>query len=607
MLLLFISFSAGVLTVLAPCILPLLPVIIGGTVSGGTSTARALRVIGALALSVTVFTLALKVSTLFIAVPPFFWKALSGGLLIAFGVVTAFPTLWERLRFTARINSESSKIVSSGFMQGSAKGDILVGAALGPVFTSCSPTYFVLLATVLPADSLRGIVYLVAYVLGLSLALLCIALVGQKIVDRLGTTSDSHGWFKRSIGALFIIVGLAVLTGADVLLATSLPQSAYGITSVEQKLLEYTKTPEQIPQPEATTTLDGTNALCTGGTCTTTMEAKKIPEGSVPSMFQSAMKDMKYKRAPEFVSPDAYLNTGGKPIRLANYRGNKVVLLDIWTYSCINCQRTLPYIKDWYAKYKDQGLEVVGVHTPEFAFEHLEKNVQSALEREGIAYPVVLDNEYKTWNALGNQYWPRKYLIDIDGYIVYDHIGEGGYAETELAIQAALAERALRLGTSLKTPTQTTVVAPVAEGVESPEVYFGSDRNNYLGNGTQATQGVQKLVAPTTSTLNTLYLDGTWGIAPEYAQTTGPSSRIIFRYKSKDVYMVLSAEQGADVEVLQDGVRVSGEAGEDVSTGMMHVQNERLYKIIHNSAPGEHTLELRIKSGTLKAYTFTFG
>jgi thiol-disulfide isomerase/thioredoxin len=158
-----------------------------------------------------------------------------------------------------------------------------------------------------------------------------------------------------------------------------------------------------------------------------------------------AAKNAKYEIAPELVHPDGYLNSGGSPVTLAEYRGRDVVLLEFWTYSCINCERTLPYLVSWYAKYKDQGFVIKGVHTPEFSYEHLESNVSAALKKYGIEYPVVLDNEYQTWNAYGNQFWPHLYVIDVDGYITYDHIGEGNYDQTEQAIQAALAERAARL------------------------------------------------------------------------------------------------------------------------------------------------------------------
>jgi thiol-disulfide isomerase/thioredoxin len=219
-----------------------------------------------------------------------------------------------------------------------------------------------------------------------------------------------------------------------------------------------------------------------------------------------------------------------------------VVLLDIWTYSCINCQRTLPYLKDWYAKYHSQGLEIVGLHTPEFAFEHVLANVEQAVKDFGLTYPVVLDNDYSTWRALGNQFWPRKYLIDTEGNIIYDHIGEGGYAEMEAAIQAALKARATKLGLSTTLPTTGSVPTDaVSVGpVSSPETYFGAGRGHAI------------LELPDTPEPNQLYLGGQWSLQPEYAENTAADATILFAYQAKNVYMAAGAPTGVTVEIYQD-------------------------------------------------------
>jgi thiol-disulfide isomerase/thioredoxin len=306
-----------------------------------------------------------------------------------------------------------------------------------------------------------------------------------------------------------------------------------------------------------------------------------------------------------------YLNTNGQPISLAQYRGKNVVLLDFWTYSCINCQRTLPYLTTWYSKYKDQGLVIIGVHTPEFAFEHEESNVADALKRFGITYPVVLDNEYKTWNAYQNEYWPHEYVIDMDGFIVHDHIGEGEYDVTEKAIQMALAERMARLGENANAVSTSTVnIAPQdLSGVQSPETYFGSNRNEYLGNGTPSVGSMQTLTLPSTPQENTLYLGGMWDFVPEYAANTTTDATIEYKYNSKNIYFVASGmPSGTQVEVMQDGVPVSGNiAGSDVVNGILTVTGSRLYNLVSNPTAGVHTIELIIKSPGLQAYTFTFG
>jgi thiol-disulfide isomerase/thioredoxin len=430
---------------------------------------------------------------------------------------------------------------------------------------------------------------LLAYTVGLCLALLVIAFVGQKILEKLGVASDPYGWFKRTLGLIFILVGLAIFFGQDrIFEAKLLDSGVFDITKVEQVLLGKVTSPQ-------------TNQLATS---TPTVASSTVPVSTsyVPTDKERVMRKAQlYPKAPELVNPSGFVNTDGKPIKLSDYIGKKVILLDVWTYSCINCQRTLPYVKAWYDKYKDQGLEIIGLHTPEFSFEKVQKNVEDAVKRDGITYPVVLDNDYATWNAYGNQYWPRKYLIDLDGYIVYDHIGEGDYDVTEQAIQKALEERASILKTPMAAP-ETTVkpkdVINFDQGkVGSPETYFGAMRNVYLGNGKPAKMGEQNFTQPSSGTLNTLYLGGTWDIQNEYAATKSPDATVIYAFNSKNVYMVASAPTATDVEVWIDGVK----------TKTVTIHDEKLYTLVEGKDYGQHTLLLKIHNPGLKAFTFTFG
>ncbi len=320
--------------------------------------------------------------------------------------------------------------------------------------------------------------------------------------------------------------------------------------------------------------------------------------------------------ASELAGIAGYINTSSTssgqaaPITIGSFAGNNVVLVDFWTYSCINCQRTLPYLNAWYDKYHDKGLVIIGVHTPEFQFESEIANVQKAVEKYGIKYPVVLDNDYATWTAYGNHYWPHKYLIDVDGHIAYDHIGEGGYAETETVIQELLAERRDRFGIQERLPQGTVAPANAitpSPGVGSPEIYFGAARNQYLGNGTATAQGSQDLVLPEKYALNALYLGGSWDIQDEYALNASTDARVVFRYRAKDVYWVASAARPVRVRVLRDGKPVGTFSGADVHDGSVTVQQDRLYHIITDTDAREHTLELIIESPGVRAYTFTFG
>jgi thiol-disulfide isomerase/thioredoxin len=322
----------------------------------------------------------------------------------------------------------------------------------------------------------------------------------------------------------------------------------------------------------------------------------------------NAEKAQKYEYAKEIVKPSGFIN--GDNITIGSLIGKKVLLVDFWTYSCINCVRTIPYVNMWYDKYHDQGLEIIGVHTPEFQFEHNIDNVREAVKKFGIKYPVVLDNDYATWSSYNNQYWPADYLIDIDGFIVDKRFGEGNYDVTEQKIQDLLRERADALGTNVTfanvTATPGGVVAVDFSRVGSPETYFGSRRNQYLGNGLALSPGSQTLSPPATVQPNTLYLTGTWNFSTEYAEPTGNGS-ITYEFNAKNVYFVASASDPVPVKVLLDGIPITGNSGTDVSGSVLTVKDERLYSVVQGSDYGVHTLELDVTRPGLRAYTFTFG
>ena len=332
------------------------------------------------------------------------------------------------------------------------------------------------------------------------------------------------------------------------------------------------------------------------------VEARKA---SLPS------KVGKYPKAKEFVAPSGFINT--PPFKLSDVVGKKVVLIDFWTYSCINCLRTTPYLNAWYSKYKDKGLVIIGVHTPEFDFEKDYNNVLSATKKIGVTYPVILDNDRSTWTAYNNQYWPREYLIDIDGYIVHDHIGEGDYDKTERAIQEALKERATVLGVPDTIPTTISnpndVITMNQSQVGSPETYFGGGRNEYLGNGSKKTNGLQTLAATDAPQLNTLYLNGAWNFSTEYAENKDTNGKIFYKFNSKNVYFVASSLNNVKVKIILDGRPIDKSmAGSDVdASGILNIKENRLYDIVHGADYGTHTLEMDIEGQGLDAYTFTFG
>jgi len=324
-------------------------------------------------------------------------------------------------------------------------------------------------------------------------------------------------------------------------------------------------------------------------------------------------KVKKYEVAKEISSPDGFINTDN--ITIAEHIGKDVILVDFWTYSCINCQRTLPHLNSWQEKYGDKGLVIIGVHTPEFDFEKEYGNVKRAVEKFGVTYPVVLDNDYSTWTSYKNRYWPRKYLIDIDGFIVYDHIGEGGYDETEDKIVELLNERSERLGMGDITRDMS---AP--EGVDevnfakvkSPETYLGSARIQYLANlpAQDCLGRICEFTAPEKVSLNTYVLGGSWEIKEEEATLKSDTGSIIIRFSANKVNFVGgSSGEETRAEIYLDGKLVEQKnAGEDVREGSVSFGAHQLYNLIDLKGDyGEHTLEIRILKGGVSGFAFTFG
>jgi len=319
-----------------------------------------------------------------------------------------------------------------------------------------------------------------------------------------------------------------------------------------------------------------------------------------------AEKEQKFPKAKEFVRPSSFINTD--EFNLADLIGRKVILIDFWTYSCINCQRTIPYLNGWYEKYRDSGLEIVGVHSPEFFFEEKYENVQNAVDEFDIKFPVVMDNEFATWQAYGNHHWPHKYLIDIDGFIVYDHIGEGSYDETEKEIQKELMERKVLLGSDdqIKEDILQIQDNKVTFG-QTPEIYFGSARNKLLANGNDGKSGIQSFQLPEEIDQSKLYLEGEWDVTDEYARNQQAGGKIVLKYYAKEVYMVASGSEDITIKVLRDGQPALDNSGADVEKGIGKINDERLYHLISEEEVGEHLLEIEIENPGLNAFTFTFG
>ncbi len=330
---------------------------------------------------------------------------------------------------------------------------------------------------------------------------------------------------------------------------------------------------------------------------------KSMPLEEKPNIIKidsssGTLKEKIYPKARELVNPDGYININN--ITITENIGKKVILIDFWTYSCINCQRTFPYLTAWHEKYKDKGLLIIGVHTPEFDFEKDYEKVKKAVEKYKIKYPVIQDNNYQTWKAYKNQYWPHKYLIDIDGYIVYHHIGEGAYEETEIKIQELLEERKQRL--KMKEDIEKDISKPnavaVSGDIRTPEIYFGhSFSRGQLGNpeGWQPEKDVLYSL-PVNIEKDKFYLSGKWRNNNDNMELLDEYGKIAMNYKAKQINIVAGSNNNSTLKVLIDGKEVNN----------VNIKDYDLYILFTGRDYEEHNLEITADKG-LKAYTFTFG
>lgn len=633
MTLLIVSFIAGALTVLAPCVLPLLPVILGGAATDAGNKRRPLVIIGSLSVSVFIFTLLLKGSTALIGVAPSFWTYISATILAIFSLTLIFPEAWARVVLKIpghnkpnawisrgykinKVGNENSKGNSGG--HSSFIGDIIVGAALGPVFTTCSPTFFVILATVLPRSLIMGIVDLAAYIIGLALILLLIAYIGQRLIDRLEWAANPYGWFRKILGALFFILAALIAFGLDKKIETYILASGFfDVTTLEQSIHQSLEGPKALPQPTSLNP-NAPNIIITNENPTISQNTPRnpsiIPKISSPSRATIIENTLGAPPAEnnegkyiEIAKPAGFVNS--QPFQLADFIGKKVILIDFIDYSCINCERTFPYLNDWWGKYKDQGLEIVAIHTPEFSFEKEIANVTAAAKQFKLEFPIVLDNDYATWNAYANEYWPHKYLIDIHGNVVYDHIGEGGYAETEAEIvkllndrKAALSETGtIDIGKAMPTYTVQT---------QSPETYFGAMRNNTFGNGQPGSIYEDTFTIPQSLSPDTFYLGGDWNITKEYIENEATNAQISFVFDAANVYLVAASTDGGEVDgqILIDGKPITADqSGVDVSGGIVKITGSRLYRLYSSATVGQHRVDIIFNKKGARGFTFTFG
>lgn len=559
-ILLFFAFLAGFVTVLSPCILPVLPILLAAGTLGGRL--RPLGIIIGVVTSFTFFTISLAVIIQATGVSPDILRYLAIGLIVFFGLTMIFPSIgeWFAARSSGIANignrlQENTEVLGSGFW-----GGFLLGASLGLIWTPCAGPILATIITLVATEAISWMTFLVTffYSLGSALPMLLVVYGGVAITNSIPFVAQYTELIRKIFGVLMILAALAIAFHFDVILQQLairyFPTIRLEESSLVQKELEKLRT--------------------------STSSTSEVPAVG--------------KKAPEFIGITAWINSPA--LNIGQLKG-KIVLVDFWTYSCINCVRTLPYLKQWYASYKDKGLVLVGIHTPEFEFEKNSANVKDAVKRFGIEYPVGLDTNFKTWQNYHNRFWPAHYLIDQEGIIRYIHFGEGNYVETENAIRALLGLPAVD-----KKEQQEAVKA------QTPETYLGYERGaSYRDALKRNESALYDYTGPLAD--DKVGLRGMWFAANQYIQSKSDTSRLDLNFIASHVYCVMEAKQESAITVLLDGKPLPTKyfSKDSNKQGQVVVKESRMYEILDLKGDyGRHMVTLEVPMG-VALYAFTFG
>lgn len=580
-LLLAFAFFSGLVTILAPCVWPLLPIVLSSAASSQDKH-RPLGITTGIMLSFGVFTLTISSVVRIFHIDPDILRTIAIAIIATLGLVLLIPALSKVLEYlVSKLSQRFSN--RSGNSGGGFWTGFLTGCSLGVVWAPCAGPILASIAALAATGQVTVFVVALtaAYVAGIGVPLFILAYGGQKLLTQSRRLSPYTGKIQQIFGLVMILTALAMYTGYDrrlqVVILNALPGYSAGVNNL-QSLNIITKQLENVTnetgsKTELTASLINTNDL-----------------------FNSNFK------APDLVGINQWLNSS--PISLKDLRG-KVVLVDFWTYTCINCIRTLPYVTSWYDKYHDQGFVVIGVHTPEFEFEKKTSNVEAALGQYKIHYPVAQDNDYATWSNFNNRYWPAEYLIDSNGVVRRTHFGEGEYDAMEQSIQALLAEAGKNVTSSLVTDSDQTPT-----GQLSPETYLGANRMQYYFPNVSILPGQATFSLNQALPVNSFSLGGEWNVTPENVITVKNSS-LLYNFRANKVYLVLRPGQNkaAHVKVYLDGVLVDRvSAGSDVKDGVLTIDKDRLYNLIDlHGLAGKHILRLEFDAPGVEAFAFTFG
>ena len=575
MVLILLAYLGGILTILSPCILPVLPFVFARADRPFVRSTLPMLA-GMAATFAIVATLAAVGGGWAIRANAIGrWAALV--LLALFGIALVFPSVSDRL--TRPLVAFGSKLTQDQRQKQSVWSSVVLGVATGLLWAPCAGP---ILGIIFTAAALQGANFdttllLLSYALGAATSLALALLIGGKVFARMKKSLGASERIRQVLGVLVLVGVAAIAFGVDTRLLSkvSSAQTASFESGLAQKL-------------------GAQQAMGDSATKTNSAGELVLPVlGTLPSL--------------QGLRP--WFNS--KPLTNPDLKG-KVVLIDFWTYSCINCLRTLPYLKAWDAKYRNDGLVIIGVHAPEFAFERDPSNVSKAIDDLGIRYPVVLDNQYRLWNALHNQYWPAHYFIDATGRIRYFHHGEGEYQMSERVIRQLLAEAGhAPSGTMAQTNARGSEAAAAFNEIGSPETYLGYDRAERLASPGGLADDTSKIYSSAPLALNQWSLEGRWTDVRQSARSSSAGSGISFRFHARDLHLVLGTTTNKPVrfKVTIDGKAPGFDAGVDIKPdGTGTVTGERLYQLVRQKgAVTDRTFKIIFLNPGAEAFSFTFG
>ncbi len=593
MILFLLAYLGGVLTILSPCILPVLPFVFAG--AGRPFLRGGLPMLAGMALTFAAVATLAAVGGGWAVEVNRFGRIAAIVLLAGFGLILLFPALSDRLtRPVVALGNRLSQFADQGGKT-SVLASLLLGAATGLLWAPCAGPILGLILTgaALQGASLKTSFLLLAYAAGAATSLALALLAGGRIFAAMKRSLGAGEWIRRGLGAAVLAGVAAIALGWDTGFLTRF--SAGNTAALEQGLVDKLRQAPSNPQPQPSVVMDAPGPGMMMAAKPEANPVKLASEGLMPPLSGAV----------------EWLNS--PPLTREGLKG-KVVLVDFWTYSCINCLRSIPYVRAWAEKYKDQGLVVIGVHTPEFAFEKNVSNVKNAVADLKIGYPVAIDSNFAIWRAFGNEYWPAHYFIDAEGRIRHHHFGEGDYDESERIIQTLLQEagdKNVAAGV-VSVKASGAEEASDAAAVRSPETYIGYERaKNFVSPG-GAAPDKPHIYADGSPRLNEWGLVGDWTIKAEHAVLDAKDGGIVFKFHARDLHLVLGPPP--DGKTIRFLVKIDGKApgashGSDVQPGGEGaVKEQRLYQLVRQQGPiADHTFEIQFLDPGVEAYAFTFG